>query len=497
MTPRVKISTLRVLTTTILLTAWLSTTRAAHGVKRTHEQDVDDHHDNVWFQMANLTAKSLNVSDCYVCSFIPHHSRTNPCLTPRPIPLHEIMCVLAIYTALTTTPATSLTEFTHYLPNCTTVSEFDLKHWRTPQHYTSVTNETNSQGITTARYPYAPSLCFRRNCAEGDMDLGVADCESYLPVEGVSGHPLCSESKCKDSWVKPINFTEVGLQGNVKGWVSEPVMNTKVPHAGGFPCPAGHVWVCGHRVYLYLPQGWCGACYLAKLQPAGLVIPKSHVTSVFSGTTNRRKRSTEKSPPLISDGRGILMTLFPMYGTAHLAHKMNDMHWELEQLTQTVLKIANQLRDDPEKKAMRAMILQNRIGLDYLLASQGGLCAIIGDHCCTFIPDGTSNYTHIVNQLQNLKDKLVNDRDKGLNWEWNPFSWFISGSWSSILLKICTPILIVLLLLLIFLCCIVPIFRTLTAKAITGTMSEVMLSHEFKTLMVESPFHLKEEEFNC
>lgn len=244
-----------------------------HRGKRHYELD-GDHRDDVCFRIANLTAKCLNMSDCYVCSFIPHHSQTNPCFIPKPVPLEEVVCFIAMYTALTTTP-TNFMQFTQFLPNCTTVTDYNLLHWRTPDNFSTKTNVTNLQGITMARNPIPPSLCFRRDCAGGDVDQGVANCVSYFPVEGTSSHPPCSGSKSKASWVKPIKFTEVGIHSKMKGWVSEPVMNKMVPHAGGFSCPIDHVWVCGHKVYLYLPQGWSRVCYLAKLQPAAFVIPKS------------------------------------------------------------------------------------------------------------------------------------------------------------------------------------------------------------------------------
>jgi len=40
-----------------------------------------------------------------------------------------------------------------------------------------------------------------------------------------------------------------------------------------------------------------------------------------------------------------------------------------------------------EMKAMRQVVLQNRMALDYLLSAQGGTCAVIGHDCCTFIQD--------------------------------------------------------------------------------------------------------------
>uniref|UniRef100_A0A3P9JE44 Uncharacterized protein n=1 Tax=Oryzias latipes TaxID=8090 RepID=A0A3P9JE44_ORYLA len=37
--------------------------------------------------------------------------------------------------------------------------------------------------------------------------------------------------------------------------------------------------------------------------------------------------------------------------------------------------------------AIRTMVLQNRLVLDLLTASSGGVCKMVGDTCCTFIPD--------------------------------------------------------------------------------------------------------------
>lgn len=52
-----------------------------------------------------------------------------------------------------------------------------------------------------------------------------------------------------------------------------------------------------------------------------------------------------------------------------------------------------------EVKALRKGTLQNREALDYLLAGQGGTCALIGDECCTFVPDVSSNVTDLSNYI--------------------------------------------------------------------------------------------------
>ncbi|CAM4624622.1 unnamed protein product [Caretta caretta] len=42
-----------------------------------------------------------------------------------------------------------------------------------------------------------------------------------------------------------------------------------------------------------------------------------------------------------------------------------------------------------EVQQLRAFSLQNRLALDYLLASQGGVCALIGPRCCVYVNDSS------------------------------------------------------------------------------------------------------------
>lgn len=34
---------------------------------------------------------------------------------------------------------------------------------------------------------------------------------------------------------------------------------------------------------------------------------------------------------------------------------------------------------------LRQMVIQNRLALDFVLASEGGACAVIGQECCTYV----------------------------------------------------------------------------------------------------------------
>ena len=55
-----------------------------------------------------------------------------------------------------------------------------------------------------------------------------------------------------------------------------------------------------------------------------------------------------------------------------------------------------------EQAQIRKVVLQNRLALDILTATQGGTCAIIHTQCCTYIPDMSTNVTHFTNHMNKM-----------------------------------------------------------------------------------------------
>lgn len=98
-----------------------------------------------------------------------------------------------------------------------------------------------------------------------------------------------------------------------------------------------------------------------------------------------------------------LRSLIPHYGTFRLSDEINALAQHLENLT--VSADNGFALQTQELKALRLVSLQNRMALDYLLAEQGGVCTIFGDHCCTYIPDVTNNMTILHDQLEELLAK--------------------------------------------------------------------------------------------
>ncbi len=56
--------------------------------------------------------------------------------------------------------------------------------------------------------------------------------------------------------------------------------------------------------------------------------------------------------------------------------------------------------------ATSAVAWQNRQALDWLLAAKRGVCALVGEYCCTYIPDYTGSsgaFTKAMNKLRALR----------------------------------------------------------------------------------------------
>lgn len=124
--------------------------------------------------------------------------------------------------------------------------------------------------------------------------------------------------------------------------------------------------------------------------------------------------------------------------------------------------------------ATSLMAFQNRIAVDMLLAEKGGVCAIFGEQCCTFIPNNTAadgSLTKAIDGLRslNLKMKEHSGIDNSL---WNSFlSMF--GPWKAMIISVTLTLVLVAAILTLCGCCCIPCFRSLTEKAIVRAVSPI------------------------
>uniref|UniRef100_A0A3P9HZ08 ERVV2 protein n=1 Tax=Oryzias latipes TaxID=8090 RepID=A0A3P9HZ08_ORYLA len=95
-------------------------------------------------------------------------------------------------------------------------------------------------------------------------------------------------------------------------------------------------------------------------------------------------------------------SLLPWIGVGEIRDHIEINRYTLLRLLNTTYKFSN--ASAAEMSAIRTMVLQNRLVLDLLTASSGGVCKMVGDTCCTFIPDGTSDGQDISTALHDLAE---------------------------------------------------------------------------------------------
>lgn len=106
-----------------------------------------------------------------------------------------------------------------------------------------------------------------------------------------------------------------------------------------------------------------------------------HKPGPFEGT------GVPEEYPIWSTGAKVLHSLVPHIGINKVRDHVEINRYALLHICLTKI-LGTALAE--EQKATCMIVLQNRLTLDLITASQGGVCKLIGEKCCTFIPDGYS-----------------------------------------------------------------------------------------------------------
>ncbi|NXW52306.1 ERVV1 protein, partial [Nyctiprogne leucopyga] len=112
--------------------------------------------------------------------------------------------------------------------------------------------------------------------------------------------------------------------------------------------------------------------------------------------------------------------------------------------------------------ATSRMAWENRLAPDMILAEKGGVCVMIGDTCCTFIPNNTAPDGTITKALQGLttlaEEWAENSGTDNSLTGWLE-SWF--GKWKGMVVSFSTSLIAVAGVLTAVRCCIIPCVRGL------------------------------------
>ncbi|KAJ0032645.1 hypothetical protein NQD34_002726 [Periophthalmus magnuspinnatus] len=209
--------------------------------------------------------------------------------------------------------------------------------------------------------------------------------------------------------------------------------------------PIGMYWVCGSLAYPYLPINYKGRCGLAYVVPAMRIAHK--LPEKLQGKRRKRGASdifgTHHQSPL----KNVLGPLLPFYGVMSALDQISDLSHAIETIANETGR-ALQLMSS-ELASVRLLALQNRAALDFLLAAQGGTCAIIGQECCTFVPDYNATITDIVHHLYKTGESLAQTDSSSL------FDWLTPtfGSLTHHFVESVIILVVIIVLLSLFVSC--------------------------------------------
>ncbi|XP_048843204.1 uncharacterized protein LOC125715510 isoform X6 [Brienomyrus brachyistius] len=411
---------------------------------------------NYWYRYVYDSAKKDNLTNCYVCTHMPSHA-DGLTIYGKPMNKSQAKC------------AASFAGVGY-------------------QHDNIKINDTD---------PYTAGLD-NGVCAQQfwiDFAIKVSNISLPLSVHLNMDPKTFNHSMCYDQ----MNGTH--HMGNTTNCAQILVHGEGAPvnisgSSNGTYWVQGVAWLCGPRAYFVLPYNWYGVC--API----FVSDHTFLVSLSSTPANRRRRFIITTASLRphdsvwgsdvpqefkhwSTDQKVLMSLFPWVGTAKNTLRLETIDYRLGLFINNSIIINEQ--QNGEIDAIKQMVIQNRMVLDILTAAQGGVCVLLNNTCCTYIPDNvhSPNMTTALDRLRELQKIMTLDPHAGPSW----LNWFLTGSWWQLLLKFSLPILVTLLFVCCCFICIIPCLRSMIQHTFSSVFLLYTAEERMDLLTLSSPLN--------
>ncbi|XP_051965931.1 syncytin-2-like [Xyrauchen texanus] len=185
-------------------------------------------------------------------------------------------------------------------------------------------------------------------------------------------------------------------------------------------------WQCGYAIYVSLPINWTGTCALVQLHGGAMVIqhqPHEVMKPKKRGLLNIVQDSpVPRNHHIWNIAEKLLAAFVPGIGVASVMEEVQVTRYELISFIDTTNIMMEGIKE--ELRGLRLTVLQNRLVLDQLTASQAGVCVIVGETCRTYIPDNDAKGHVIEEGIHHLTfmSKTLTDREtNSFSFGWGRF----------------------------------------------------------------------------
>lgn len=255
-------------------------------------------------------------------------------------------------------------------------------------------------------------------------------------------------------------------------------------------------WCGGDKIYDRLPNNSTGICALITLILPATIIPATpeqiitQIGSILPEKWQRRKRDEGATPwlsltdPTYIDAIGIPRGVPDEYKSVDQVaagfesalcwwctinknvDRINYIHYNVQKLGNWTQEGFSAVSD--QLKSTSLMAFQNRIALDMLLAEKGGVCAIFGDQCCTFIPNNTAADGRLTKAIEGLRtlNKRMKEQSGVDTTMWDQWMSYF-GKYKALVSSLLLSIAVFSAVLVLCGCCCIPCIRSLLNRVIT------------------------------
>lgn len=275
----------------------------------------------------------------------------------------------------------------------------------------------------------SPQVCFSIQFGRGDNFVGSTSCKAGITVNLTNITPGLFNNTNRPDYICWREGCDVQTEGAIPQSILL-LLNAR-DRVEDAPCATltgPYYFLCGSAAYKVIPPNARGSCVLVKLVPASYVAADREDLMVRKkvrmGARARRDLFTQ------SDQAWAWFPSWTGWGI-ELMKRLNHFSSIVDGMFNETVEAMREISQ--EQRQMKTLLLQEKMALDYLLASKGGFCEFIGEDCCTWIVDTNDKVQAHLDKVKSLQGKARAIANEG----WNPFKGlgdfgnflFSMGSW--------------------------------------------------------------------